>query len=371
MNKTEQRIDRSVTETTKATPSGETVASPEDGTTMQAIVQRAYGSADSLGLATIDRPTIAEDEVLIEVHAAGLDRGTWHLMTGTPYLIRLAGFGLTKPKQAVPGLDVSGRVVAVGSTVTRFSPGDDVFGIAQGSFAEYAAAKEAKLAHIPANTTFEQASVATVSAITALQALTDVGKLESGQSVLIIGASGGVGSYAIQLAKALGAEVTGVASTAKLDLVRSLGADHVIDYTTDDFVDAGRGYDLILDIGGRNSIARLRRALAQRGTLVIVGGEGGDTFTGGLGRQLRALLLSPFVSQRLTMFVSTEHHSMIERVAAFIESGEVIPSIGQRFSLADTADAIQQMEAGALKGKSVIVVRTAAADREINRGVAR
>jgi NADPH:quinone reductase-like Zn-dependent oxidoreductase len=371
MHKTEQRIDRSVTETTKATPSGETLSSPEDGTTMQAIVQRAYASADSLGLATIDRPTIAEDEVLIEVHAAGLDRGTWHLMTGTPYLIRLAGFGLTKPKQAVPGLDVSGRVVAVGSTVTRFAPGDDVFGIAQGSFAEYAAAKETKLAHIPANTTFEQASVATVSAITALQALTDVGKLQSGQSVLIIGASGGVGSYAIQLAKALGAEVTGVASTAKLDLVRSLGADHVIDYTTDDFVDAGRGYDLILDIGGRNSIARLRRALAQRGTLVIVGGEGGDKFTGGLGRQLRALLLSPFVSQRLTMFVSTEHHSMIERVAAFIESGEVIPSIGQRFSLADTADAIQQMEAGVLKGKSVIVVRTAAADREINRGVDR
>jgi NADPH:quinone reductase-like Zn-dependent oxidoreductase len=330
---------------------------------MRAMVQRAYGSADTLEPVTVDRPTIAADEVLIEVQAAGLDRGTVHLMTGTPYLIRLAGFGLTKPKQPVIGLDVAGRVVAIGSAVTRFAPGDEVFGIARGSFAEYAAAEEAKLAHMPANATFEQAAVATVSGITALQALTDVGRLQAGQSVLVIGASGGVGTYAVQLAKALGAEVTGVASTAKLGLVRSLGADHVIDYTTEDLADGERRYDLIVDVGGRNSISRLRRALTRRGTLVIVGGEGGDRFTGGIGRQLRALLLSPLVSQRLTMFISKEAHSSIERLGAHIESGEVVPAIGQRFSLADTAEAIRQMEAGTMQGKSVIIVGENGAQR--------
>ncbi len=371
MNQTDQRENRSVTEPTTATAPGERALAVADGSIMRAIVQRAYGSADSLELATIERPEIADDDVLIEVHAAGLDRGTWHLMTGTPYLIRLAGFGLKRPKQPVPGFDVAGRVVATGSAVTRFAPGDEVFGIARGSFAEYAAAEEAKLAHTPDSATSEQAAVAAVSGITALQALTDVGKLEPGQSVLVIGASGGVGSYAIQLAKALGAEVTGVASTAKLEMVRSLGADHVIDYTTDDFADAGHRYDLIVDIGGRNSISRLRRALALQGTLVIVGGEGGDRLTGGLGRQLRALLLSPFVSQRLTMFVSTEHHSMIERLAAFIESGQVVPSIGQRFGLADVADAMCQMEAGSLQGKSVIIVRDDDADSEIDTGAHR
>jgi NADPH:quinone reductase-like Zn-dependent oxidoreductase len=325
---------------------------------MRAIVQQSYGSAESLELGAVDRPTIGADEVLIEVRAAGIDRGTWHLMTGTPYLIRIAGFGLTKPKQPIPGLDVAGRVIAVGSAVTRFALGDEVFGIASGSFAEYTTAREDKLAHKPRNATFEQAAVAAVSGITALQALTDVGRLQPGQRVLIVGASGGVGTYAVQLAKALGAEVTGVASAAKLDLVRSLGADHVVDYTCDDFLATADRYDLVIDIGGRNQITRLRHVLTPSGTLVIVGGEDGDRFTGGIGRQLRAIVLSPFVKQRLTTFISKEHHSFMERFGEYIESGDVTPSIGQRFALDEVGAAIRQMEAGTLRGKSVVIVGT-------------
>ncbi len=326
--------------------------------TMRAIVQRSYGSVDQLELAIVDRPAVAADEVLIEVHAAGVDRGVWHLMTGTPYLVRLAGFGLTKPKQPIQGLDVAGRVVAVGSDVTRFSPGDEVFGIASGSFAEYAAAKADKLALKPSNATFEQAAASAISGITALQALTDVGKLQAGQDVLVIGASGGVGSFAVQLAKALGAQVTGVASTAKLDLVRALGADHVVDYTTDDPTNGKRHYDRIIDVGGRTPVRRLRRALTSRGTLVIVGGEDGGRWTGGIGRQLRAVLLSPFTTQRLTTFISKEARSSIERLAEYIQTGVIVTAVDQRFALKDTAEAIRQMEAGATRGKSVIVVRT-------------
>jgi NADPH:quinone reductase-like Zn-dependent oxidoreductase len=277
-------------------------------------------------------------------------------MTGEPYLIRL-GFGLTKPKQAVIGLDVAGRVVAIGDDVVRFAPGDEVFGIAAGSFAEYAAAREDKLALKPAGVSMERAAVAAVSGITALQALTEIGDLQPGQRVLVIGASGGVGSYAVQLAKHLGGEVTGVASTAKVEMVRALGADRVIDYTVDDFVDDNIRYDLIVDIGGRNSIRRLRRALAPTGTLVIVGGEDGGRWTGGIGRQLRAMLLSPFVKQRLTMFLSKEHHSYMELLATHMESGAVEPEIGDRFPLDEAAEAIRQLGAGRASGKSVIVVR--------------
>ena len=330
-----------------------------DPATMRAVVQRSYGSADQLEVTVIHRPAIGADEVLIEVHAAGVDRGVWHLMTGTPYLIRLMGFGLTKPKQPVQGLDVAGRVVAVGSDVSRFSVGDEVFGIATGSFAEYAAAKESKLAHKPGSATFEQAAASAISGITALQALTEVGNVQAGQHVLVVGASGGVGSFAVQLAKALGADVTGVASTAKLDLVRSLGADHAIDYTTNDATDGSKQYDLILDIGGRTPVRHLRRALTSRGTLVIVGGENGGNWTGGIGRQLRAMLLSPFTRQRLTTFVSKESRTFIEQLATYIASGAVTPAIGDRFPLDRTADAIRQMEAGTARGKSVIVVREA------------
>lgn len=336
-----------------------------DQPTMRAIVQRSYGSADNLKLEVIDHPTIGTNEVLIEVHAAGVDQGTAHLMTGTPYVVRFAGLGLTKPKQPIMGFDVAGRVVATGSSVTRFSLGDEVFGIASGSFADYAAADETKLARKPRNVTFAQAAVSTVSGITALQALTDIGEVRPGQHVLILGASGGVGTYTVQLAKALGAEVTAVDSTAKLDLARSLGADHVVDYTRDDFVDTGNTYDLIIDAGGRNSLSRLRRVLAPRGTLVIVGGEGGNRLTGGVGRQLRAVLLSPFIKQRLTMFITKEHHSSIEQLGEFIESGDVVPSIGQRFPLEDTAEAFRQMKVGAIGGNSVVIIREPATDSDL------
>jgi len=323
---------------------------------MRAVIQDRYGSADCLTTSIIDRPDIAADEVLIEVAAAGVDRGVWHLVTGRPYLVRLAGYGITKPKNPVPGLDVSGRVVAVGDDVGRFQIGDEVFGIASGAYAEFAAAKEDKLAHKPAELSFEQAAVAAISGITALQALTDVGEVQAGQSVLIIGASGGVGTYAVQLAKALGATVTGVASGAKADLVTSLGADRVIDYAAGTYLDGEARYDLIVDIGGLNPVIRLRRALKRTGTLVIVGGEGGGSVTGGVGRQLRAKMLSPFVAQRLTFFLSAEHHSHMERLARFLEAGDVTPAVGRRYRLEEAPEAIADLEAGRTRGKSVIVV---------------
>ena len=323
--------------------------------TMQAIVQDAYGSADVLRLATIARPEVTDNDVLLQVHAAGLDRGTWHLMSGTPYLLRL-GFGLRRPRNPVPGRDVAGTVVAVGSAVTRFSVGDEVFGIAPGSFAEYAVAREDKLARKPANLTFEQAAVVPISGGTALQALRDMGRVEPGQKVLIIGASGGVGSYAVQLAKAFGAEVTGVCSTAKLDLVRSLGADHVIDYTQDDFADGTHHYDLILDIGGNPTLSRLRRALTPRGTAVITGGEDGGNFSGGMNRGFRALALSPFVRQRLTMFVAKERASDLELLTPLIEAGKVTPSIDRSYPLAEVPDAMRHLDAGKARGKLAISI---------------
>jgi NADPH:quinone reductase-like Zn-dependent oxidoreductase len=323
--------------------------------TMQAIVQEGYGCADVLRVARIARPVIADHEVLLRVHAAGLDRGAWHFMTGRPYLMRLA-VGLRTPKHPVLGREVAGTVVAVGSAVTRFAVGDEVFGIGQGAFAEYSAAREDKLARKPANITFEQAAVIAVSAITALQALTDVGHVQSGQRVLVIGASGGVGSYAVQLAKALGAEVTGVCSTAKLDLVRSLGADHVIDYTRDDFADGTNCYDLILDIGGNPSPTRLRRALTPRGTAVIIGGEEGGSLTGGMDRQLRALTVSLFVGQRLTGLLCKENAADLERLTKLIEAGALTPSIDRTYPLAEVADAMRHLAAGQARGKVAITV---------------
>ena len=330
---------------------------------MHAIVQDRYGSADVLSLDVVARPEPKAGEVLIEVVAAGVDRGTCHLMTGTPYLIRLVGYGLTKPKRNIPGSDVAGRVVAVGADVTRFVPGDQVFGIANGSLAEFAVANEDNLAVKPADLSFEHAAASAVSGITALQALVDVGGAEAGQRVLIIGASGGVGSFAVQLAKALGTEVTAVASTRNIDFVRSLGADHVVDYTTQDFTEIDEPFDLIIDIGGRNSIRRLRSVLTATGTLVIVGGEGGNRITGGVGRQLRAMMLSRFLKQRLTTFISSGNHSVIERLAAHIESGAVTPSVRATFPLADAPQAIDQLDTGKATGKTVIVVRNSGDDR--------
>jgi len=281
----------------------------------------------------------------------------WHLMTGLPYLVRLAGYGLAKPKNPVPGLDVSGRVVAIGEDVTRFRVGDDVFGIAKGSYAEYAAASENKLALKPANVTHEQAAVSAVSGITALEALTDVGHLEAGQEVLIVGASGGVGSFAVQIAKAMGAKVTGVSGPAGVEMVLGLGADRAIDYATKDFADDAARYDLILDVGGRNSVRMLRSVLAPKGTLVIVGGEDGNRVTGGVGRQVRAMLLSPFVRQRLTTFISSESHANIDRLAELMKAGSVVPVIGRRFPLSEVPAAMVNLETSGSIGKSVIVIR--------------
>ena len=332
-------------------------ATPTLTNQMRAITQRAYGSAEALELSEIARPEPGAGEVLIEVHAAGVDRGVWHLMTGLPYVVRLAGYGLTKPKQPVPGLDVSGRVVAIGDGVTRFEVGDEVFGIATGAYAEYAVAEEKKLSHKPDNISFEQAAVTTISGIAALQAVFDHGAVTPGQRVLVIGASGGVGGYAVQLAKAAGAVVTGVASGRKAALVESLGADHVVDYLQVDYLDGDNRYDLIIDTGGRNPLRKLRDALTKDGTLVIVGGEDGDKLTGGIGRQIRAKLLSPFVAQRLVMFISEEHHRHIDRLAEYIRSGEVTPRIGRRYELDSARTAIGDLVAGKAEGKSVITVK--------------
>ena len=257
---------------------------------MKAIIHETYGSADVLQLKDVDRPEIADDEVLVRVHAAGVDRGTWHVMTGLPYPIRLAGYGLRAPKNPVLGMDLAGVVEAVGSGVSRFGPGDEVFGMGKGSYAEYAAALEGKLAPKPANLGFEQAAVIAASGLPALQGLRDHGKLRAGQSVLIIGASGGVGTYAVQLAKAFGAQVTGVCSTAKVDMVRSIGADHVIDYTREDFAQGEQRYDLILDIGRqRVAVTPAARARPARGRSSSRGGETGGRWLGGTDRQIRAI----------------------------------------------------------------------------------
>ena len=321
--------------------------------TMRAIVHDTYGSADVLRLATIPRPRIADDQVLVRGHAAGLGRGTWHLMAGRPYAIRL-GFGLRKPKNPVPGRDLAGTVEAIGSAVTGYAVGDEVFGVGEGSFAEYAAVRAAKLAPKPAELSFEQAAVVPISALTALQALRDAGQVRRGQKVLVIGASGGVGSYAVQMAKAFGAEVTGVASTAKLDLVRSLGADHVIDYTRDDFADGEHRYDLILDIAGNPTLSRLRRALAPNGTALMVGGEDGGRLTGGMDRQLRGMALSLFGGRRFRGFLNKERGRVLAQVAELIESGAVTPSLDRSYPLDRAPEAMRALEAGQVRGKVAI-----------------
>jgi len=340
----------------KPVESAASISSMPRGDKMRAIVQDAYGPSSVLRLGDIDRPEIAANEVLVDVAAAGMDRGTWHSMAGKPYLMRIMGFGFRRPKNRVPGLDVSGTVVAVGTEVTRFNPGDEVFGMSRGAFAEYAAVLEDKLAPKPANLSFEQAAVVPISAGTAIQGLRDSGHLEAGQAVLVIGASGGVGTYAVQLAKTFGAEVTGVSSPAKVDLVRSIGADHALAYTRDDYLDGSKTYDLILDIGGNNSLFRLRRALTPKGTLVIVGGEEGGSLTGGFGRQLRALVVSMFVSQRLTMLASKERHTDLEALRPFLENGQVTPVIDRTYTLAEVPAAMKHLEAGLARGKIAITI---------------
>ena len=322
---------------------------------MQAIVQDTYGSPDVLELREIDRPAPKDDEVLVRVHAAGLDPGVWHLMTGLPYLVRLA-FGPRRPRVPVRGTDVAGRVEAVGGKVTRVRPGDAVFGTCAGSFAEFACAREDRLAPKPANLSFVQAATVPVSACAALHALRDQGRVRPGQHVLVIGAAGGVGTFAVQLAKAFGAEVTGVCSTTKVDLVRSLGADHVVDYTRDDLADGERRYELVLDIAGSRPLSQLRRALTPKGTLVIVGGEGGGRWFGSTDRLLRALLLSPLVGQRLRGLFSTERREDLETLRELIEAGKVTPVVDRTYQLREVPQAIRRLEQGHARGKVAVTV---------------
>jgi len=324
---------------------------------MKAIVQDRYGGADVLELGHVDKPVPKDDEVLVRVHAAGVDAGVWHLMTGLPYLVRLFGFGLRRPKTPVRGREVAGRVEAVGKDVTQFQPGDAVFGICEGSFAEYVCAPEDKVAPKPASLTFEQAAAVPISALTALQGLRDRGQVQPGQQVLIIGAAGGVGSFAVQLAKAFGADVTGVCSTTKTDLVRSIGADDVIDYTRDDFADGARHWDLILDTAGNRSLSHLRRALTPKGTLVIVGGEEGGRWSGGFERQLLwAPLRSLFVGQKLRSLISKERKEDLQVLRELIEAGKVTPVIDRTYPLGEVPEAIRYWEQGHARGKVVITV---------------
>jgi NADPH:quinone reductase-like Zn-dependent oxidoreductase len=277
-------------------------------------------------------------------------------MAGLPYPIRLAGFGLRAPKTPVRGYDVAGRVEAVGASVTGFQPGDEVFGTCSGSYAEYACAQQDKFAPKPANVTFEQAAAVPTSAFAALQGLRGSAKIQAGQKVLVIGAGGGVGTFAVQLAKEFGANVTGVCSTKKTDLVRSIGADDVIDYTREDFADSPRRYDLILDTAGGRSLSHLRRALSPRGTLVIVGSEAGGRWVQGIDRALRAALLSPFVSQNLRMLVSTERAEDLQLLGKLIEAGKLTPVVDRTYSLSEVPKAIEYLRAGHACGKVVITV---------------
>jgi NADPH:quinone reductase-like Zn-dependent oxidoreductase len=324
---------------------------------MRAIVQDTYGEVDVLQLRDIRVPVPADDEVLVRVGAAEVDQGAWHLMTGLPYLVRMLGFGVRAPRTRVRGLGFAGQIDAVGAKVRGLQPGDEVFGVCQGAFAEHATARTDRLAPKPANLSFEQAAALPVSGCAALHAVRHRGGVQAGQRVLVLGASGGVGSFAVQLAKAHGAEVTGVCRTAKTEFVRSLGADHVLDYTREDVADGRRRYDLIVDIGGNRRLSHLRRALTPRGTLVIVGGEHGGRVTGGFGRQIvRAPLTSLLTRQRLRPLTSTERTTDLDGLRELVEAGRVVPAVDRVFPLAEAAAAISYLRSGAASGKIVLTI---------------
>lgn len=326
---------------------------------MKAVVQDRYGPPDVLELRDIDPPTIGDDDVLVRVLAAGVDPGVWHLMTGLPYLVRLLGYGLRAPKQRVRGTDLAGRIEAVGRGVTRFQVGDDVFGGANGSFAEYACVKEKNCARKPGNLSFEQAAAVPVSGVTALQGVRETGEVRAGHRVLVIGAGGGVGHFAVQIARALGASVTGVCSARKVELVRSIGADDVIDYTHEDVAHRPQRYDVIIDTAGNRPLRLLRSLLTEQGTLVIVGGEGGDRWLGGTDRQLRALVMSRFVRHNLRSFIGVLSVEHLTGLKGLIEAGKVMPVIDRTYPLAETAEAIRHLTAGRALGKVVIRVADA------------
>jgi NADPH:quinone reductase-like Zn-dependent oxidoreductase len=321
---------------------------------MKAIVRETYCAPDELQLGDVEQPVIGDDDVLVRVVAAGVDQGVWHLVTGLPRLIRFAGFGVRKPKNKVLGMDVAGTVTAVGANVTRFRPGDEVFGQGNGTYAEFASVPAKKLVHKPANVPFDAAAAVPVSALGALQGLRK-GKVQAGQRVLVIGAGGGVGSYAVQLAVAAGAEVTGISSRAKMDLVRSLGADDVLDYAREQITDGGRRYDLILDTGGNRKLRELRRALTPGGTLVIVGAEVGG-WRQGIERQLLAMLLNPFLKKKTRSFVSMPRQADLQSLADQLAAGTLRAAVDRTFPLDEAGAAIRYLRDGKAKGKVVLTV---------------
>lgn len=324
-------------------------------TTMTAIVHDAYGAPeDVLTLREIDTPAVGDSDALVRVHAAPVSGDDWHLVRGLPYVARVAT-GICRPKNRVAGLELAGTVVAVGSDVRTLRPGDEVFGWCDGSFAEYAAVPEDQLARKPANLTLEESAAVPIAAFTALQGVRDRAHVRSGQTVLVTGASGGVGSYAVQIAKAYGAEVTGVCSTTKMDLVRSLGADHVIDYTVQDFTTTGERYDVVLDIYGNPSLVGCRRALKAWGTLVCIGGTGGRWFMG-IDRWLRGLLLAPFLRLKVRPLVHTDCQEDLVKLRELIESGTVTPVLDTTYPLADVAEAIAYVADGHARGQVVVTI---------------
>ncbi|SEG57624.1 NADPH:quinone reductase [Nonomuraea solani] len=320
---------------------------------MKAIVQDTYGNADVLKYRDIERPEPKKNEVLLRVHAAGLDKGVWHIMAGIPYVMRVAT-GLRAPKVRLGG-DVAGRVEAVGADVTAYKQGDQVFGTCDGSFAEYACARHDRILPMPANVTFEQAAAVPTSAGTALQALRTVGEVRQGRKVLVTGAGGGVGTFAVQLAKMSGAEVTGVCGASKADLVRSLGADHVIDYTSEDFTAGPGRYDLIVDTAGNRPLSHLRRVLTPRGTAVLVGGKGGPWLSG-MDRVLRAALIGPFTRRKPRMLFALPKQEDLRRLAELLESGRLTPAVGGTYPLEEVPKAMRLLAEGHMTGKTVIKV---------------
>jgi NADPH:quinone reductase-like Zn-dependent oxidoreductase len=323
--------------------------------TMQAIAHTRFGTpAEALVPTDAPTPEIGPDEVLIRVAAVGVAIGDWLIVSGLPYIARPM-FGIRTPKKAIAGQQLAGTVVALGEAVNRFAIGDEVYGWAPGAMAEYAVAPQDTVAHAPSSVTPAEAATVPISAVTALQAVRDHGKVTDGTSVLVVGASGGVGSFAVQIAKALGGEVTGVASTDSVDFLRSIGADHVIDYRTTAVADAGRRFDVIIDIAGNTSIRDLRSVLADDGRLVIVGGSGGR-LTMGFGRTVRAIALGRFVRQTLTTFIVDNTSDDLEAVASMIDAGDVTPTIEQSYPLPEAAAAVELVASRHVKGATVVTV---------------
>jgi len=321
---------------------------------MKAIVHRNYGSPDVLRLEEIEKPVPQDNEVLIEVRAASVNPLDWHFMRGTPHIVRIM-IGLMKPRGTRPGVDVAGVVEAVGSNVTQFHAGDEVFGACKGAFAEYVCASEGALVLKPANVTFEQAAAVPVAAFTSLQGLRDKGRIQPGHKVLINGAAGGVGTFAVQIAKSFGAHVTGVCSTRNVDMVRSIGADHMIDYTQEDYTQCGQRYDLIFDTVGNHSLSDIRRVLGSKGILVMAGGPT-DSLLGILLPLLRALVTSRFVSQTLVPFLARRNKEDLTIMQGLLEAGKVTPVIDRTYPLSEVPDAIRYLEEGHARGKVVITL---------------